>query len=97
MPNITNYHQEITNRITPIVDKLINGNSLYQVKLNRQEMIEMLVELFEQFSTEEMADINDYEISRRIRKILTLEAVAGTLNDLTPEQIETFDAVVAGK
>ncbi|MCG6137313.1 MAG: hypothetical protein MET45_22205 [Nostoc sp. LLA-1] len=97
MPNITNYHQEITNRITPIVDKLINANSLYQVKLNRQEMIEMLVELFEQFSTEEMAAINDYEISRRIRKILTLEAVAGTLNDLTPEQIETFDAVVAGR
>ncbi|YAF97803.1 MAG: hypothetical protein AB3A66_09175 [Nodularia sp. CChRGM 3473] len=96
MPKITNYQQEITNRITPIVDQLINSNSLYQVKLNRQEIIEILVELFEQFSPEEMRAINDYEMSRRIRKILTLEAVSGTLNDLTPEQIATFDAVVSG-
>jgi uncharacterized protein YfkK (UPF0435 family) len=96
MPKVTNYQQEITNRITPIVDQLINSNSLYQVKLNRQEIIEILVELFEQFSPEEMRAINDYEMRRRIRKILTLEAVSGTLNDLTPEQIATFDAVVSG-
>ncbi|MGV0101820.1 hypothetical protein NSTC731_01138 [Nostoc sp. DSM 114167] len=30
----------------------------------------------------------------RIDSILVIEAVSGTLNDLTPEQIEMFDAAV---
>ncbi len=34
MPEVANYHQEVSNRISPIVEKLIQGNSLYQVKLN---------------------------------------------------------------
>jgi hypothetical protein len=97
MMEVTNYHQELENRISPIVDNLINGNSLYQVKLNQQKMTEMLVELFGQFSPEEMRAINENEMIRRIKKILTLEAVSGTLNDLTPEQIATFDAVVEGR
>lgn len=44
-------------------------------------MVEMLVELFGQLSTEEMRAITEYELTRRIDKILVLEAVSGTLND----------------
>lgn len=96
MPEIANY-QELSNRISPIVEKLIKGNSLYQVKLNQQEMIEMLVELFGQLLPEEMRAITDYELTRRIDKILVLEAVSGTLNDLTPEQIKMYDEAVKRK
>ncbi|RCJ26011.1 hypothetical protein A6770_26970 [Nostoc minutum NIES-26] len=97
MAEVANYDQEVLNRIAPIVEKLIKGNSLYQVKLNQQEMIEMLVELFGQFSPKEMRAIPEHDLTRRIRKILTLEAVSGTLNDLPPEQIAIFDAAVEGK
>lgn len=97
MQEVANYHQELSNRISPIVEKLIKGNSLYQVKLNQREMIEMLVDLFGQFSSEEMRAIPEHELTRRIRKILTLEAVSGTLNDLTPEQIAIYDAAVEGR
>ncbi|MEH1815042.1 MAG: hypothetical protein V7K26_26970 [Nostoc sp.] len=97
MPEIANYHQEVSNRISPIVEKLIKGNSLYQVKLNQQEMVEMLVELFGQLSTEEMRAITEYELTHRIDKILVLEAVSGTLNDLTPEQIKMYDEAVMRK
>ncbi|MBW4562006.1 MAG: hypothetical protein KME32_12785 [Mojavia pulchra JT2-VF2] len=97
MPEVANYHQELLNRISTIVEKLIKGNSFYQVKLNQKEMIEMLVELFGQFSPEEMRAITDHELTRRIKKMLTLEAVSGTLNDLTPEQIAIYDAAVEGK
>lgn len=48
------YNHELVNRISPIVENLFKGNSLYQVKLNQQEMSQMLVELFGQFSSEEM-------------------------------------------
>ncbi len=97
MQEVLNYNQELHNRISPIVERLIQGNSLYQVKLNKREMIEMLVELFGQFSPEEMREIKEDDLIRRIDKILVLEAVAGTLNDLTPEQIAIFDAVVEGR
>ena len=97
MPEVANYHQEVSNRISPIVEKLIKGNSLYQVKLNQQEMIEMLVELFGQLSPEEMRAITEHELTRRIDKILVLEAVSGTLNDLTPEQIKMYDDAVKRK
>jgi hypothetical protein len=85
---------EQLNRISPVVEKLIKGNSLYQVKLNQREMIKMLVELFGQFSPEEMRAIHDDDFIRRIDKILVLEAVSGKLNDLTPEQIKMYDEAV---
>lgn len=97
MQEVSSYHQELTNRISPIVDKLFKSNSLYLVKLKKWEMIEMLVDLFGRFSPEEMRAITEHELIRRIRKILTLEAVSGTLNDLSPEQIAIFDAAMEGR
>jgi hypothetical protein len=97
MQEVTSYNQELINRISPIVEKLFQTNSLYQVKLDKQEMIEMLVNLFGELSPEEMRAIPDNKLTRRIDKILVLEAVSGTLNDLSPEQLAIFDAAVEGK
>ena len=60
-------------------------------------MIQILVSLLENFSSEEMNAISDNELTGRIRKIMILEAVSGTLNDLTPEQLKIFDAAVEGR
>ncbi|MBF2008257.1 hypothetical protein ACF3DV_10850 [Chlorogloeopsis fritschii PCC 9212] len=97
MQEVTSYNQELINRISPIVEKLFQTNSLYQVKLDKQEMIEMLVNLFGKFSPEEIRAIPENQLTRRIDKILVLEAVSGTLNDLSPEQLAIFDAAVEGK
>ena len=94
---LTDYQQELTERISHVVDKLFRGSSFYMVKLDQYEMMEMLIELFSRFSPEEMRAIKEHDLTRRISKILTLEAVAGTLNDLTPEEIAIFDAAVARK
>ncbi|MBE9056399.1 hypothetical protein [Sphaerospermopsis sp. LEGE 08334] len=94
---ITDYQQELTERISTLVDKLFQGSSFYKVKLDQYEMTEMLIELFGRLSPEEMRAIKEHDLSRRIGKILTLEAVSGTLNDLSPEEIAIFDAAVEGK
>ena len=94
---LTDYQQELTERISHVVDKLFRASSFYMVKLDQYEMTEMLIELFSRFSPEEMRTIKEHDLTRRIDKILVLEAVAGTLNDLTPEEIAIFDAAVAGK
>ncbi|MEA5552025.1 hypothetical protein VB713_13830 [Anabaena cylindrica UHCC 0172] len=94
---LTDYQQELTERISHVVDKLFQGSSFYMVKLDQYEMTEMLIGLFSRFSPEEMRAIKEHDLTRRIDKILVLEAVAGTLNDLTPEEIAIFDASVSGK
>ncbi|MEH2005016.1 hypothetical protein [Nostoc sp.] len=97
MQEVSSYHQELTDRISPIVDNLFKSNSLYLVKLKKWEMIKMLVDLFGKFSPEEMRTIKDDDFTRRIDKILVLEAVSGTLNDLTLEQIKMYDEAVKRK
>lgn len=57
----------------------------------------MLVDLFGKLSLEEMQAIKDGDLTNRIDKILVLEAVSGTLNDLTPEQIKMYDEAVKRK
>ncbi|WP_445632025.1 hypothetical protein [Nostoc sp. DSM 114167] len=81
-------------RLSKIVDKLIQDNSLYQERLDKQEIIQHLVNLLDKFSPEFLNAISDGELMDRIDSILVIEAVSGTLNDLTPEQIEMFDAAV---
>jgi hypothetical protein len=97
MQEVSNYTQELTNRISPIVDKLFKGSSLYTVRLKKQERKEDLVNLFGELSPEDFRAISDHELTRRIGKLLALEAISGTLNDLTPEQIKIFDESVEGK
>ncbi|NEU76765.1 hypothetical protein PI95_030715 [Hassallia byssoidea VB512170] len=97
MQEVSNYTQELIDRISPIVEKLFKTNSLYLVKLKRGEMIEMLVELFGQFTPEEIRAIKDDDLTKRIDSILVLDAISGTLNDLTPEQIKMFDEAVEGR
>jgi hypothetical protein len=97
MQEVSNYTQELTDRISPIVEKLFKGSSFYTVNLKKTERIEDLINLFGELSPEEFRAIYEHELTRRIKKLLTLEAVSGTLNDLTPEQIKIFDEAVEGK
>lgn len=84
-------------RISQIVENLINSNKFYQEKLNKHEVIPDLVNLFKQISLEEFAVIEDEDLTHRIDRILVTDAVSGTLNDLTPEQMKMFDEAVEGR
>jgi hypothetical protein len=97
MQEISSQRDVLIAQILPIVEKLFQDNNLYQLKLDKQEMIEMLVNMFGQFTPEEMKAITEPDLTRRIDKILVLEAVSGTLNDLTPEQIKMYDEAVKRK
>jgi len=84
-------------RVSEITEKLIASDTLYQEKLDREEMIEHMVKLFDEFSTAELKEIGDEELRDRIDSILIIHAVSGTLNDLTPEELEIFDAAVENR
>ena len=97
MQETKNEKNQFIERISPIVNQLFQSNSLYQTRLKKEEMLEMLVNLSSKFSPEEFTAISESQLTKRIDKILVLEAVSGTLNDLTPEQIKIFDEAVEGK
>ncbi|MBP0010177.1 MULTISPECIES: hypothetical protein [unclassified Roseofilum] len=41
--------------------------------------------------------VDESELTERVERIMVTESVAGTLNDLTPEQMAIFDAAVEGR
>jgi len=84
-------------RVSEITEKLIAGDRLYQEKLDREEMVEHMVKLFDKFSTAKLKAIGDEDLTDRIDSILIIHAVSGTLNDLTPEELEIFDAAVENR
>lgn len=89
---------EVFERVLPIVEKLFEDNSLYQTRLNKTEMVQLLVDSLEKLlSLKEIRAINNEDLTKRIDSILVLEAVSGTLNDLTPEQLKIFDEAVEGR
>ena len=88
----------VTARISRIVEELMEKESWFREKLDREEIVNYLSGLIqEHLSPEELQEIDDEDLSNRIRKVLTLEAVFGMLDDLTPEQIEILDAAVQGR
>jgi uncharacterized membrane protein len=97
MQQVSEQRKEAIARISTIVDKLIAGNSLYQERLEKKEIMQILVNLVDKFSTEFVTAISDNELTDRIDSILVIEAVSGTLNDLTPEQMKMFEQAVKRK
>ncbi|NEQ64535.1 MAG: hypothetical protein F6K21_03335 [Symploca sp. SIO2D2] len=90
--------EQLIKRVSEIVDKLMPHQKIFQERLERGIIIELLINLFQKiFTSEEISDLNNQDLTSRIEKIMILEAVSGTLNELTPAQIEVFDTVVEGR
>jgi len=93
MAQITN-HQTNSQKLTQIVETLIDNNPLYQENLDRQEMILMINQNFNPVAIPDLNSISEEELTKRIKSILSLNLVSGMLNDFTPEQMRLFDESV---
>ena len=94
MQTVSEEKKVLLSHISQIVKNLIQGNTFYQDRLDTNQMIQLMVNLFNKFSTEELKAIPNDDLTDRIDSILVLEAVSGTLNDLTPEQMKMFEEAV---
>ncbi|KOR38271.1 hypothetical protein AM228_01425 [Planktothricoides sp. SR001] len=93
MTQVTN-HQTNSQKLTQIVETLINNNPIYQENLDRQEMILMINQNFNPVAIPDLNSISEEELTKRIKSILSLNLVSGMLNDFTPEQMRLFDESV---
>ena len=88
----------VSARISRIVEDLMEKERWFREKLDLEEMIDHVSGLIEEYlSPEELQGIDDDDLAGRIRKIMTTKAASGMLDDLTPEQMEIFDAAVEGR
>ncbi|MGI0480095.1 hypothetical protein ACN4EE_04815 [Geminocystis sp. CENA526] len=81
-------------KITEIVERLIDSEILYQENLNRQEMIEVMKENFTPINVPDLNEISEDELAKRIKSLLSLYLVSGMLSDFTPEEMRIFDEAV---
>lgn len=89
--NLYSYKNSI-DRVYQICNNLLDEDSAFN-SLDKDKTIENLLSLLKEIYLN-MENVSDEEITKRIRAFLTVEAVSGTLNELTPEQIKGFEEAV---
>ena len=90
--------EAVVNRITTIVETLISSKPPLQEKLEPAKTIQMLSDLMlANSSPEDIMTMPVERLSKILQNVMTIEATAGMLNDLTPDQMAIFDAAVMGR
>jgi hypothetical protein len=82
--------EDIISRISKVIDKVISEDEAFK-EIDRTKILKELSEMIGEIN---LHQVSDDELYIRIKKILVLELVFGTLGNLTDKQIETFDEAV---
>lgn len=85
-------------RISAIIEELIKTNTLYTEELDKNELMQIFSDLLDRVvEPEEIISLDGDRLTKRVKGIMAVELLSGMLDDLTPEQIEMFDAAVEGR
>jgi predicted house-cleaning noncanonical NTP pyrophosphatase (MazG superfamily) len=82
--------EDIISRISKVIDKVISEDEAFK-EIDKTKLLKELSEMIGEIN---LHQVSDDELYIRIKKILVLELVFGTLGNLTDKQIETFDEAV---
>ena len=94
MQQLSEVKPEIITRISPIVAKLIQSNSLF-AELDREKMISIISEALENnFSLAEIEAMPNDDLTDRIDGVLGIQVLYYLLSDFTPEQMAEFEAAI---
>lgn len=83
--------KEILSRISKIIDALAEQDHFK--KVDKSNLIKRLSALVEKYP-EHVISLTDDELAHRIEKIMAIGLIAGMLQDLTPEEMKSFDEAV---
>lgn len=82
----------IMSHILEIVYKLARDNELFK-KIDKSRLMESLSILVEK-APEKLIFTTDDELTQRIETVMMIEATAGMLKELTPEEMNVFEEAV---
>ncbi|NEQ35789.1 MAG: hypothetical protein F6K40_05615 [Okeania sp. SIO3I5] len=86
----------VLKRIAAIIDRVMESESIYQ-ELDRNELVETFSKILDRVSPQILLPLNDEKLKKRVERVMVTELLWTTPNDLTPEEIEIFNAVVEGR
>ncbi|NEP09994.1 MAG: hypothetical protein F6K14_07185 [Symploca sp. SIO2C1] len=90
--------KSLIQRIEQVVAILMEERPLFQEDLDYTEMVNHLAKLFQKnLPVEEFNTMSEQELKKHCSAIMVTEAVAGTLNELSPEQLAIFDEAIKRK
>lgn len=79
-------------RISTIVDTLMEDDELFK-DIHKSEFMEFLSTLVEK-APEKLISLTDEELTRRVKRVMVIEATAGMLQDFTSEEMKDFKEAV---
>ena len=86
------------NRISQIVNQVFEVSEVYREEVDKAEFMQYFSDRMENgLPPEEMLSVTEEELTRWIRQHLAIDVLSGLLSDLTPEEMEIFDAAVEGR
>jgi len=97
MIQISDRKSAVLSRISDIVDRIMQSRPVYQEELNKNEVMEIFSRLLDQIFIEQLMVLDDEKLTKRVKGVMSIELMTHLLDDLTPEEVETFNAAVEGR
>lgn len=97
MVQVYNNKSAVLSRISDIVDRIMQSRPVYQEKLTKNEVMEKLATLLNNIFPEQLMELDDEKLTKRVKGVMSIELMTHLLDDLTPEEVETFNAAVEGR
>ena len=86
--------EKLIDRITPIIKNCLANDDLLQ-NLEQEEMIDEMVKvLMRNYYIKEIEEFNDEVLTTKIKNVLRIEALSHLFDDLTPQEIENYEATI---
>lgn len=97
MVQISDRQSAVLSRISDIVDRIMQSRPVYQEELNKNEVMEKFAMLLNNIFTEQLMELDDENLTKRVKGVMSVELMTHLLDGLTPENVETFNTAVEGR
>ncbi|MFB2834011.1 hypothetical protein [Floridanema evergladense] len=87
----------VLSRISDIVDRIMQSRPVYQEELTKNEVMEKFASLLNNILPEQLMVLDDENLTKRVKGVMSIELMTHLLDGLTPEEVETFNAAVEGR
>jgi DNA-binding NarL/FixJ family response regulator len=89
---------EALDRISTIVDKVFEDSEVYREEVDKDQFMQHISKQFNNgLLPEKVVSISKERLTRIVRQHLAIDVLSGLLSDLTPEEMEIFNAAVEGR
>lgn len=97
MVQISDRQSAVLSRISDIVDRIMQSRPVYQEELNKNEVMEKFATLLNKIFPEQLMELDDENLTKRVKGVMSVELMTHLLDGLTPENVETFNTAVEGR